>query len=99
MRKYRISKELRNYIFLVLKRQKIPYTTERDDTGQQFVRVPLSGERFHKVVLRARCEKLTKEKGILHLTAEEAEDPLFIQSMLPEQGGAFVTIGKKTAGA
>lgn len=93
MRKYRISKELRNYIFLVLKKQSIPYKTKRDDSGQIFVIVPMSGERFHKIVLRAKCEKLTQEKGICHFSKEEAADPLFVQAMLPD-GGAFVVLGK-----
>lgn len=93
MKKFRISKELRNYIFLVLKKQGVPYKLVRDDSGQNFVEVPLSGERFHKVVLRAKCEKLTLEKGVCHLTKEEAVDPLFVQTMLPD-GGAFVTLGK-----
>ena len=93
MKKYRISKELRNYISLVLKKQGIPYKLTRDDSGQNFVEVPLSGERFHKVVLRAKCEKLTSEKGVCHLTKEEAADPLFVQAILPD-GGAFVTLGK-----
>lgn len=92
MRKFRVSKELRNYILLVLARQKVPYKIERKD-GNTFVKVPLSGERFHKVVLRARCEKLTKEKGILHLTKEESQNQSFVQSVLPN-GGSFVTIGK-----
>ena len=37
MKEYRISNELRNYIFLVLKRQGIPYKTKRDESGQQYV--------------------------------------------------------------
>ena len=53
----------------------------------------MSGERFHKVVLRARCEKLTQETGMCHLTKEEANDPLFVQAIMPD-GGAFVVLGK-----
>ena len=93
MKEYRISNELRNYIFLVLKRQGIPYKTKRDESGQQYVVVPMSGERFHKVVLRARCEKLTQETGMCHLTKEEANDPLFVQAIMPD-GGAVVVLGK-----
>ena len=93
MKKYRISKELRNYIFLVLKKQGVPYKSTRDDSGQNFVEVPLSGERFHKVVLRAKCEILTSEKVVCYLTKEEAADPMFVQAILPD-GGAFVTLGK-----
>lgn len=63
MKKYRISKELRNYIFLVLKKQGVPYKSTRDDSGQNFVEVPLSGERFHKVVLRAKCENLLRKRA------------------------------------
>lgn len=93
MREYRISKELRIYIFLVLKKQDIPYKLRTDSDGQQYISVPVSGERFHKIVLRARCEKLTRKTGICHLTKEDAADPLYVQAVLPN-GGAFVTLGK-----
>lgn len=93
MREYRISRELRNYIFLVLKKQDIPYKFRADPDGRLYISVPVSGERFHRIVLRARCEKLTRETGIRHLTKEDAADPMYIQAVLPD-GGAFVTLGK-----
>lgn len=90
-RKFKISKELKPYIRLALAGQRVPshFGTDKDE---DYVEVPLSGERFHKIVLRARCVRLTKETGIPHLTREESEDPVIRETLLPG-GGTFVTIG------
>lgn len=92
-RRFKISKELKPYIRLALARQRTPFCIKKEGDNL-YVEVPLSGERFHKIVLRARCEKLTKETGTVHLTREEADDALLRETLLPG-GGTFVIIGKE----
>lgn len=92
-RVFRISQELRPYIRLALARQKVPSHIFTKD-GKNYIRIRMSGEKFHKVVLRARCEKLTHDTGLLHVTEEESDNPLFMETVLPG-GGCFIVIGKK----
>lgn len=53
-RMFKVSKEMREYVEQVLKRDKIPYQFDNEGTS---VIVPVSGNRFHIVVEDALCEK------------------------------------------
>ncbi len=92
-RSFRVGKELKPYIAAVLKQRDIPFKFIKEGDELK-VEVPLSGERFHKVVQKARATKLTRENGIPVLTKEEADDPLVVGAICGESG-AFVTLGQK----
>lgn len=72
-RKFKVSAELKEYVRDVLARNGVSHRFVVD--GEQLYCVTtLSGERFHKVVKRAYCEKKTQETGVLHLTYQESQD-------------------------
>lgn len=72
-KKFKVNTELKEYIRNILAREGTPhrFTIEGE---QLYCVTALSGERFHKVVKRAYCEKKTEETGILHLTYRESQD-------------------------
>jgi len=92
-REFRISKELRPYISVVLMKQSLPFKFKKKD-DQYYISVPLSGEKFHKVVLKARAEKLTHDTGTLYLTNEDADNPILVESLFPGGNAAFHRLGK-----
>lgn len=61
---FNISKGLKPYLENVLSRNDIRYMFR----GPEKIIVPLSGTQFHKMVIRAKCEKLNDEE---HLSEEE----------------------------
>lgn len=71
--KFKVRGELKEYVRNILARDGIPHRF-REDNGQLYCLTRLSGERFHKVVKRADCEKKSEETGILHLTYAESQD-------------------------
>ena len=72
-KKFKVSTELKEYIRNVLARNGVSHRFVVD--GEQLYCVAaLSGERFHKAVKRAYCEKMTEETGVLHLTYQESQD-------------------------
>lgn len=98
MRKYKISPGLKNRIRKILLLREIPFKIESEG-DQIYVSVPLSGQRFHKIVQRARCEQLTEETGIMHLTKEESESDLKIAFLMHQYDkGSFVVKNSKQQG-
>lgn len=81
MKRFKISPALKNKIRKILLLRDIPFRIECEGENT-FIEVPLSGTKFHKIVQRARCEQLTEETGIFHLTKEESEDDTKIAMLL-----------------
>lgn len=95
-KRFKVSKELRKYIKPVLVRSEIPHKFFCED-GQWYCETIISGERFHKIVQRARCEKKSAEDGVLYLTYRESEDPGLSQAILEQFGkNGYVVISNQT---
>lgn len=86
-RRFKISQSLKNNIMNVLERRGINYEISFQD-GQYYITVPLSGMRFHKIVVRAKMELLEKEEGseIPYIDSSEQDD----QIVLFEVGSAYI---------
>ena len=82
-KRFKVSDGLRKYIRSILTRMEIPnkFIHEND---QWFCETVISGEKFHKIVQRAKCEKKTKEDGLLYLTYRESRDPLLAHALLEQ---------------
>lgn len=93
-KKFKIKEEMREYIRNVLAREDIPHRFVKEG-DQLYCIASLSGERFHKVVKRAYCEKLTDETGILHLTYRESENPNLSSALMKLFGKtSYVIVGE-----
>lgn len=93
MRNFKYSQELKPYIRKILYSRNIPYKFI-EDNGIPKISVPLSGQKFHEVVMRAKCMKKTDETGMLHLTKKESEDNKRVAYLLSENGAnSFVIAG------
>lgn len=94
-RVFKVSQDLKPYIRRILYERHISFKFFKEDDIWK-VQVPLSGQRFHEVVQRAKCEKLSEDTGILHLTKKESEDETRTASILKEKGkSSFVIAGSK----
>ena len=94
-KKFKVKEDLKDYIRNVLARENIfhRFTKEGD---QIYCVAAISGERFHKIVKRAYCEKKTEETGVLHLTFAESENPLLCEGLMKLfNTNSFVVIGEK----
>lgn len=82
MRRFRISDTLRPNIERILHRRAVRY--QMDDNH---CTVDMSGEQFHKIVLRAKMEKLQEETGspVPYVARTELNDRTVIQ----EVGNAY----------
>ncbi len=86
MRSYKVSPTLKEALANVLTRRGIYYEfTESDE--QIYCETPISGQLFHKCVIRAKMEKLQEEKNSLipYVASVEVDDPLVMR----EVGSAF----------
>lgn len=94
-KKFKVNEELKEYIRNVLARENIPHHFTKE--GEQLYCIAaISGEKFHRVVKRAFCEKKTEETGILHLTFAESETPLLREGLMKLfDTNSFVVIGNK----
>lgn len=83
MRKFKVSATLAPNIERVLHRRMVPYSIENG-----YCNVELSGEKFHKVVLRAKMEKLQEEAGstVPFIAEIEKQDSIVMQ----EVGTAYI---------
>ena len=94
-KRFKVSKDLRRYIKVILTRTEIPHKFVREG-DQWYCETVISGEKFHKVVQRAACEKKSEEDGILYLTHRESKDPTLTQALLELFGSnGFVIFSKK----
>lgn len=60
MRKFKVRENLMPYIEKILERRGIDYLHREDNT----LLVDLSGNQFHKVVTRAKCEALNDKENL-----------------------------------
>lgn len=75
MRKYKIRKELEPYITRILFRCYYKFDTEYDkETNTWYIWVNCTSDVFHQIVMRAICEKKTKEDGLCYVTWEESKN-------------------------
>lgn len=80
-REFKVREEVKGHLRIVLGRRGIPcHFKERD--GQWYCRVRISGDRFHKALMRAICEKKTEETGLFYLTYAESRDLLLRESLM-----------------
>ena len=94
MNKYKVSKELRPYVMAVLLRSF--YKCQVSETGGQcFCTTNASSDTFHRIVQRAKCEKVTEETGLFQITKEEKDSYVYVY--LLEQAGktAYQVINDK----
>ena len=93
--KFKVRKELKEYVRNILAREGIPHRFKTEDE-QIYCLVCLSGERFHKIVKRAFCEMKTAETGILHLTYAESQDTSLSTGLMNLfNTTSFVIVGKE----
>ena len=83
MRKFKVSATLKSNIERILHRRMVPYSI-----GDGYCNVELSGEKFHKVVLRAKMERMQEEAGstVPFIAEIEKQDPVVMQ----EVGTAYI---------
>lgn len=91
MRTFKVSEMLKDYINNVLKRRGYDYSYNDDGT----INVEMSGQNFHKVVVRAKMEKLTDEKNssISYVATTERDSSLVIS----EIGDTFIIDDKNVS--
>lgn len=91
MRTFKVSETLKDYINNVLKRRGYDYSYNDDGT----INVEMSGQNFHKVVVRAKMEKLTDEKksSIPYIATTERDSSLVIS----EIGDTFIIDDKNAS--
>ena len=89
MRTFNISDSLKDSVINVLERRCIDYTLIENDSK---IVVNVSGTYFHKVVLRAKMEKLTKEKHseIPLIAKVEVDD----KEVREEIGDSYIAVGQ-----
>ena len=81
--RYKVSKDLQEYlemIFLVTKEHR---RWETDEDGNLFVCVDVNSDPFHRLVMRARCEKKEEENGgnAVYVTRDEYENRAFVDAL------------------
>ena len=64
--------------------------------GQWYCTTNASSDTFHKIVQRAKCEKLTKETGVFHVTNRERNNELYLTYLLDASGvSAYQVVNDK----
>lgn len=94
-KKFKVNKSLKEYVRNILAREGISHRFREED-GQTFCLVSISGEKFHKIVKRAYCEKKTEETGILHLTYAESQDVNLSYGLMSlYKKSSFIVVGNQ----
>lgn len=86
MKKYRVSQALKPYIRRLLIKSFHSCRMTEDEDGQIWCMTNMSSDSFHRLVQRAKCEKVTEEIGIFQVTAKEAKNPLLLNLLLKDAG-------------
>lgn len=83
---FKLSRTLQQKVVNVMNRRGIPHEVLEED-GILKCNVNISGEKFHKIVLRAKMEKMQEEdnSSIPYIASVELNDP----EVLDEVGTAF----------
>ena len=92
-RTFKVSPDLKTYLENVLKRANIKFKNNGDGT----ISAPISGELFHKFVIRARCEKTDFEKEgfavtVPHIHVSELDNPHVMRQFA---GYSYKVVGEK----
>lgn len=96
MKKYKISEELKPYIRKILIRSFYQCKMTKDADNNLFCITNASSDTFHKIVQRAKCEKMSKETGSFYVTAKEAQNTMLLNCLLEQTGQkSFVVIDDK----
>ncbi len=75
MKKYKVRPELRPYVTKILFRCYYKYKCEKDpETNTQYIWANCTSDAFHQIVMRAICEKKSKEDGLCYVTWEESKN-------------------------
>lgn len=92
MREFKVSNALLASVSNVLTRRGVEFQiTQRD--GQYYCHTNISGTKFHKCIVRAKCEQITKDRNssIPYIAHSELEDDLVKE----EIGNVYVVLEKK----
>ena len=77
-KRYRINKNLKAYLRSVIERSLIPIRFEEPGTNYKSETItavtPASSKQFHRMVMRAICEKKSKETGDFYVTQNELDE-------------------------
>lgn len=93
--RFKISHELKPYIRRLMSRSEERFRI-RTEEGQLYLYTELSGTRFHNVVQRAKCMKLSEDTGILHITKRESENNELVMSLQQEyHATSYVITGQQ----
>ena len=94
-KRFRVDPNLKEHVRNVLSREGVSHRFITEE-GQMYCLTSISGERFHKAVKRARCEKLTEESGILHLTYPESQNSILVEGLMRLFGkNSYVVLSEK----
>lgn len=78
---FKVREEIKPHLRIVLGRQGIPCWFKQRE-GQWYCRVRISGDRFHKALMRAICEKKSEETGLFYITYVESRNLLLRESLM-----------------
>ncbi len=70
MKERKITKDIFPFLIKVLKREKLPYKSKKVDNSF-LLKSNISSRKFHKVIMRAMCEREEKKAGIPVYTKAE----------------------------
>lgn len=85
MNKYRVSEGLKYYIRRILVRSFYScYMFEQN--GMIWCKTNASSDTFHRIVQRAKCEKVSMETGTFYVTTREANNALLMPILLEQAG-------------
>lgn len=98
MKRYRVNYDLRKYVRQVLVLSRAKWRMVKDKDGQLWCITNLSSNHFHDLVLRARCEKVTEETGILHVTFKESCNTTFTNCLMRQRGVSHYCVIDDTDG-
>ena len=85
MRKFKVNESLLDSLRNVLTRRAISFTIKTENDGIFCYTDDLSGRAFHKCVVRAKCEQVTRDKksSIPYIAHNELNDRLVLQEIGP----------------
>lgn len=88
MNQFFVSDTLYEKIENILNRRCIPYTLIQKD--KKYIKTSISGEKFHKIVIRAKMEKLQEEEDspVPYVAKKELDD----EEVRAEVGEAAIII-------
>lgn len=87
MKKYRVERTLIPYLRRVMLRGYHTCRFEKDEgSDKAWCHTSIPSDTFHKLVLRARCEKDTDEQGVVVVTADEYRNGLVRNQIMKMYG-------------